>query len=604
MPITSEASGGKATLLARYSAELGRIMDRGQAELALLRQREVDRLDALMRNIVEQSFDGILSIDENGRVKTANEAALSIFGCTAERMTGCALSLILPDLEEFRRVGAAHAELGGDRLEGMARRLDGTIFPVELSLRLTRIDHERRLIAIVRDISDAKEQEGRLRHLAMHDSLTGLPNRLLLRDRLNQALRSAERKQDPLALLLLDLDRFKAVNDTLGHHVGDMLLIDLAKRLLTCIRRSDTIARLGGDEFAILLPGPSDLGRATEVSERIVQSVLEPFAMAGGLQLEVGVSIGIALYPDHADDDTKLMQCADVAMYGAKRGTSSIEVYDRHKDHNTVRHLTLSGSLRQAIEGSQLSFEFQPKLDLRSNCIASVEALARWLHPTQGLIPPDEFVPQIEHSGLIQPFARWSFSTAFAQLATWHRAGLWLSLAINLSPRSLHDEDLPTLVRELLTDARIDPSTVTIELTESAVMLNPDNALANLRQLHALGLRLSMDDFGTGYSSLSHLHRLPLDELKIDKSFVTDMITNEQDYVIVRSTIDLAHNLGLKVVAEGIEHADHVRLLQELGCDFGQGFFIAEPIALEDLDGWLEHCPWPLRRRDPAMLSA
>jgi EAL domain-containing protein (putative c-di-GMP-specific phosphodiesterase class I) len=252
-----------------------------------------------------------------------------------------------------------------------------------------------------------------------------------------------------------------------------------------------------------------------------------------------------------------------------------------------VRHLTLSGALREAIEGNQLYFDYQPKLDLIAGTIASVEALARWRHPTQGLIPPGEFVAQAEQTGLIQPLTHWTFNSAFAQLAAWRRDGLAISVSINLSSRSLHDDKLPRTVADLLEEWQVDPAGITLELTESAVMLDPAGAQRNLFRLYDLGLRLSIDDFGTGYSSLSHLQRLPLDELKIDRSFVAQMDTNQQDLVIVRSTIDLAHNLGLRVVAEGIESARHIALLRRLGCQLGQGFFIAEPLSIELLTRWL-----------------
>lgn len=281
------------------------------------------------------------------------------------------------------------------------------------------------------------------------------------------------------------------------------------------------------------------------------------------------------------------MQCADVAMYAAKRSGCAVQAYDRTKDRNSLRHLTVSAALRQAIDGGQLSFEYQPKLDLRTGRVSSVEALARWNHPAHGRISPAEFVPQAERSGMIQPFTRWSFDTAMAQLAEWQRADLEISLAVNLSSRSLHDEELPGMVADLLERWQVDPGRITLELTESAVMPDPGHAQQNLHRLHELGLRLSIDDFGTGYSSLSHLQRLPLDELKIDRSFVSNMTDSEPDLVIVRSTIDLAHNLGMAVVAEGLESEAHLAVLRSLGCNLGQGYFISRPQPVESLLVWL-----------------
>jgi predicted signal transduction protein with EAL and GGDEF domain len=357
------------------------------------------------------------------------------------------------------------------------------------------------------------------------------------------------------------------------------------------VRANDTIARLGGDEFAILLPPPSGLSHARSIAERVLEAVRQPFEVMNGLRLEVGISIGVALAPKHADDEARLMQCADVAMYAAKRGTASIQFYDPMQDQNTVRHLTLSGALRQAIEGGELSFLYQPKLDLGRGTIACVEALARWQHPVQGTIMPDEFIRHAERTGLIEPFTRWTFDTVLAQMASWQARGIDIGVALNLSARSLHDQNLPEMVRALLDKWQVVPERLTIEITESAVMHDPEGASRILDRLHGLGLRLSIDDFGTGYSSLSHLQRLPLDELKIDKSFVIDMGESEQGLVIVRSTIELAHNLGLTVVAEGIETERHLELLQEMGCDLGQGFLVSRPLTAERIDAWCEHAP-------------
>jgi EAL domain-containing protein (putative c-di-GMP-specific phosphodiesterase class I) len=279
-------------------------------------------------------------------------------------------------------------------------------------------------------------------------------------------------------------------------------------------------------------------------------------------------------------------------MYAAKKGAGPIQLYDRDKDRNTIRHLTLSGALRQAIEGGELSFEWQPKLDLLAGTIDSVEALARWRHPDQGPILPDEFIPHAEKTGLIQPFTRWSFDAALGQLARWQEVGLDISIAVNLSTRSLHDDKLPVTIASLLDKWRVNPTRLTLELTETAVMHDPEGARRNLFRLHELGIRLSIDDFGTGYSSLSHLQRLPLHELKIDKSFVLQMTDNDSDLVIVRSTIDLAHNLGLSVVAEGVETAEHLAILQDLGCDLGQGYFVSQPLPIDRLTTWFGQTSW------------
>ncbi|MEZ5932611.1 MAG: EAL domain-containing protein [Alphaproteobacteria bacterium] len=588
---------GSATLLQRYTTMLASHQAEHYIDVALDQRAKLQQLDRLMGTVVNQSFDGIMTFDQHGVVRTANEAACKLFRCAHRKLVGLHMKALIPDLSAFRP--SPHAEPGGDpekRLEGFVRRPDQTVCPVELALRRISIDGQSWAMAILRDITAAKAHEANLRHLAMHDSLTGLPNRLLLKDRLDQSLRAARRSAEQLNLAILDLDRFKEVNDTLGHQVGDALLVLVAKRLVDCVREGDTVARLGGDEFAILLPQRQGMCTARDVAERIRASLREPFSLAGCVSLEIGVSIGLALYPDDAETGSKLMQCADVAMYDAKRHATGVERYDPAKDLNSIRTLVLSGGLRQAIDNDQLLLVYQPKLDLRSETVRSFEVLARWHHPDHGLIPPDEFVPQAEESGNIVPFTRWTLARTVACLEAFHKKGLAVSLALNLSPRSLHSKEILLFVRELLDGSDITPSAITLELTETAVMLDPAGAVARLEQLHALGLRLSIDDFGTGYSSLSLLRSLPLDEIKIDKCFIRTMTSSPQDRVIVRSTIDLAHNLGLEVVAEGVETLAQMTALKELGCDIVQGFLIAEPIDDQALPDWTANAPWPLER--------
>ncbi len=583
---------GYASMLASRRAE-------DHVHIALDQRAKLQQLDLLMRSIVEQSFDGIMAFDEHGFVRTANEAACHLFRGSQEELLGLHLKVLLPDFSAFQR--SMHADPAGSegsdsRLEGLACRLDKTTCPIELALRKISIGRENWLIAILRDITVAKAHEGKLRHLALHDTLTGLPNRLLLKDRLDQGLRAARRAKEPLTLAILDLDRFKEVNDTLGHQVGDALLIDVAKRLVDCVRDGDTVARLGGDEFAVLLPRQDGACSAHDVAKRIVAAIHKPFPIASCIALEIGVSVGLAMFPEDADSESKLMQCADVAMYDAKRSATAIERYDPAKDINSIRTLILSGGLRQAMECEHLFLVFQPKLDLRSNEIKSFEVLTRWHHPDHGLIPPDEFVPQAEQSGNIVPFTRWTLERTLDCLTKWQNENFDLNLALNLSPRSLHSKEILAFMEELLVTSRISPAQITLELTETAVMLDPDGALANLKKLHDLGMRLSIDDFGTGYSSLSLLRQLPLHEIKIDKSFVENMTTNPQDQVIVGSTVNLAHNLGLEVVAEGVETKTQMAALQALGCDVIQGFLIAEPIPGDALVDWTKAAPWPLRK--------
>ena len=544
------------------------------------------RVDALMGNVVENSFDGILTIRSDGIVETANRAACEIFEYTTVPLTGVHLRHLVPELvaDGYEREGL---NINSGQRETQGRRVDGSTFPAEIAVSETKLDDERLFIAVVRDVTERKVYQTQLEHQALHDALTGLPNRTLLRDRLEHAVDLAWRSEQPMALLLLDLDRFKTINDTLGHYVGDLLLRDVAARLAAAMRRSDTVVRLGGDEFAMLLPAVTELARAKEVSRRVLASLTDPFQVEG-LSLEVGASIGIAMFPEHAQDPDALLQCADVAMYAAKEEGNDIAVYDQGRDQNSVRYLTLTGELRQAIENNQLSLHFQPKIDLSTMRVIGAEALSRWHHPDHGFIPPDEFILHAEQTGLIGPLTHWVFTTALAQLKDWQDRGHDLSLAINISARNLHDEGLPDLITRLLSDWQVGLDRLTLEITESAIMSDPEASLRVVKRLHSLGVRLAVDDFGTGHSSLSYLKSLTLDELKIDKSFVMHMEEDDNDAVIVRSTIDLAHNLGLKVVAEGIECVQHARILKSLDCDVGQGYWISRPLSAEDFDAWLE----------------
>ena len=591
-------SDGQA-LLKRYATMLSSIRADSYADIALEERAKLQRLDVLMRNIVEQSFDGILAFDENGVLRTINEAACKLFRSSRHELIGLHLTTLFPDVHSFcRSAYTDQDDLEGDgsRLEGWARRLDSTTCPIELSLRKISYDQENWLIAIVRDITVLKSHEDKLRHLALHDALTGLPNRLLLKDRMAQSLRTARRSGEPVTLAIIDLDRFKEVNDTLGHQVGDALLVDVAKRLVESVRDCDTVARLGGDEFAILLPQQDGVCSAHDVAERIVSAIHEPFSVPGCVALEVGVSLGLADFPNDADESSKLMQFADIAMYNAKRYGTAIERYDPTKDSTSIRTLVLSGALRQAVEGGQLFLAYQPKLDLATGEIKSFEALTRWRHPDLGLIPPEEFVPQAEQSGNIIPFTRWTIEQTINCMIRWTKERLDCGLAMNLSPRSLHSQEVLSYLEELLARSQLSPSRITLELTETAVMIDPEGAISRLRRLHELGLRLSIDDFGTGYSSLSLLRQLPLDEIKIDKSFIENMMLNAQDRVILASTIDLAHNLGSQAVAEGVETEAQMETLRSLGCDVIQGYLVAEPIFSDDLAAWLLETRWPVTK--------
>ncbi len=417
-----------------------------------------------------------------------------------------------------------------------------------------------------------------LRRQALHDGLTGLPNRTMLNERLRAALAASEQLGTCVGLLVMDLDQFKDVNDALGHDQGDRLLIEMSRRLQKVLRGADTIARLGGDEFAFLFTDVGDAAGASNVATQVRRALEQPFQL-GGISLQTSASIGVALYPDHATNADALIQRADVAMYAAKRGGLGTAIYTPEADQSSIRRLALLGELRGAIQADDLVLHYQPSLDLVSGEVHSAEALVRWQHAEHGLMPPAEFIELAEVSGLIQPMTRWIIETALAQIRDWSERGLQIQLSVNLSVRNLYDRDLVPWLDRLLVDRGIDASMLKLEVTESELMDDPLLALEVLGKLRSLGLATSIDDFGTGYSSLAYLKHLPIDELKIDRSFVDTMVTDPSDLTIVRSTIDLSHNLGLEVVAEGVEDGDTLRLLADLGCDRAQGYYVSRPVC-------------------------
>ncbi|HUS16166.1 MAG TPA: EAL domain-containing protein [Chloroflexia bacterium] len=473
---------------------------------------------------------------------------------------------------------------------GLAYEEASRPIPTEVLPLLTRfgqlaslaLENARLYSAAQQEVADRTRAEARLAHLALHDPLTDLPNRSLLHERLTAALHTT---QGPLALLVMDLDRFKDVNDTLGHYLGDLLLREVGMRLSGAVRPGALVARLGGDEFAVLLPH-SDRPAAARVARKLLKVLERPFVLEGQ-HLDVRGSIGVAVSPAHGGDSTSLLRHADVAMYQAKRGRSGYAVYDAHDDPYSAERLALSSALRRAIEQDELVLYYQPKMSHQSRRITGVEALIRWAHPERGLLEPDQFLALAEHTGLIKELSHWVLTTALRQCRQWGDTGLSLPVAVNLSMGDLHDPHLPDVVARLLQTAGVAPGMLRVEITEGAAMADVSRTLAVLTQLRNSGVQLAVDDFGTGHSSLAQLQRLPLDQLKIDKTFVRDMTRNANDAAIVRSTIGLGHQLGLSVIAEGIEDHATWDLLTEWGCDEGQGYYLSRPLPAARVRAWV-----------------
>jgi diguanylate cyclase (GGDEF)-like protein len=469
-----------------------------------------------------------------------------------------------------------------DRLEGLRAGADDFLtkptYPDELVLRL---EIAERILAVHDHLA---QQNVELAYQATHDGLTGLPNRSYLQGELDRRMngRSAE---GPAALLLIDLDRFKEINDSLGHHCGDLLLRALAPRLRDVVSDSGTAARIGGDEFGVFLPG-ADCAGAVRVAEAILAALRQPMVIKGQ-PLDVGASIGIALCPGHADDPIAMLQCADIAMYAAKRSRVGCLVYAPDRPEFQPVRVALIGELRRGIEQNQLMLHYQPKINLRTRAIEGVEALVRWLHPRDGLLPPDQFIELAEETGLIKPLTLWALHTALLQCRVWHQEGLALNVAVNLSADVVREPDLVGMIVANLQNSGALPGWLTLEITESAIMADPTNAKLMLTRLRGMGVRIAIDDFGTGYSSFAYLKDLPVDEIKIDQSFVHELTAVGPNACIVKSVIDLGRNLGLKVVAEGAEDLKTVELLESLGCDCVQGFYFSQPLAPADFTRWL-----------------
>ena len=444
---------------------------------------------------------------------------------------------------------------------------------------------------IARAERHSADSTAKLTRKTLYDNLSELPNRELFFDRLDQVIALARREQRQIAVLTMDLNGFKQVNATLGHYVGDKLLQEVATRIRDVARDSDTVARLGGDEFAQVMPTGATVAGAIRAAEKAIDA-LRTAIDVDGHHLATGISIGIAVFPLHGEDSSTLMRHADTAMYAAKRNATGYAVHSGDAEEIDegahVRKLSLSGDLRHAIEQQQLSLNYQPKVSFESSTIAGAEALLRWNHPVHGFVSPEIFIPMAEQTGIIEQLTTWVLDAALKQHSSWAEQGMFVPIAVNLSPITLHEQDFANQVQRLLRKWDVPSKGLTLEITESAIMSDVARATETVNQLHDMGLKISIDDFGTGYTSLSYIRRLPVSEIKVDKSFVLNMRDVNDDAVIVRSIVELGHNLGLAVVAEGIEDQETWDLLSDLSCNQAQGYFISKPVLAEEFYDWVQ----------------
>ncbi len=530
------------------------------------------------------SMDGIGILDDRLEFTYVNDSLAKLFGYSyPHELLGRSLCDLYEPHEQVRVITSVVPlvhQRGRWRGEATGLRRDGTLFPQEISLTALGNDG---MVCVVRDITERTYAEEQIKHLAYHDALTNLPNRLLFKDRLTVALSHANREGSRLAVLFLDLDRFKVINDSLGHNIGDQLLQAVAARVQACVRDSDTVARLGGDEFTVLLPHLHRSDDAAPVAQKIIDSIRYPFHIEGR-EFFSTTSIGISLYPEDGTDAETLIKNADTAMYQAKElGRDNYQLFNAHVNAKALQRIALEHGLRKALINEEMAVHYQPIFDLRSGRITGMEALLRWTHPHLGSIPPATFIPLAEATGVMIPIGTWALREACRQAKEWHDAGFkQLTLAVNLSVTQLQQIDLVDNVAHILRETGLSPRLLELEITESSAMHSPETSVRTLYDLKKLGLRISLDDFGTGHSSLSYLKRFPIDTLKIDQSFVHDITTDPDTAAIVTAIIAMAHSLRLKVVAEGVEFAEQANFLRRHGCDQMQGFLIKPPVAASE----------------------
>jgi diguanylate cyclase (GGDEF)-like protein/PAS domain S-box-containing protein len=551
------------------------------------------------RSVVESANDAIILTDYQGKIFSWNKSAQTIFGYAQSEILGKSLSVLFPpsyhhnsgnDNESDPLLASGLLHPGSKAIELTGLTQGGHEFPLEISLSSWKTAEGIFYSGIIRDITERKTLEDQLMHQALHDPLTKLANRVLFRNRVEHALQRVERHRAPLAVLFLDLDNFKTVNDTLGHAAGDELLLSVAERLQACLRTSDTAARLGGDEFAILIENTTNTDGAVLVAERIKDILHSSFSICGN-EVFVGTSIGIATTVTGSENPDELLRNADTAMYMAKnQGKNRYVVFENEMHEALIKRVRLEADLRQAIEREEFVLHYQPIVDLRSERMIGMEALVRWNHPERGLIPPLEFIPVAEETNLIVPLGRWILDEACRQASAWqtqYNGESWLSITVNISGRQFQQNTFVKTVAATLAKSGLAPHSLILEITENTVLGNTEAMSKKLREIKDLGVRLAIDDFGTGYSSLGYLQRFPVDILKIDKSFIDKIDHGKEGAAVARAIITMGENLHLKTIAEGIETPEQIAALQNLGCELGQGYHFAKPLNKEDMNRFL-----------------
>lgn len=548
----------------------------------------------LARQVIEAALDGVMIVDEQGLIEYVNPAFTHLTGYEAEEVMGQNPRL----LQSGRHDATFYEGLWGELLQGghwqgeiWNRRKDGQVFAAWQTINSIRASdgHITKFAAIFSDITERKKDEERVRALAYFDPLTSLPNRRLFTDRVTLALAAAQRHSKLLAVMFLDLDLFKRINDTLGHDVGDAVLVEVAKRLQGTLREGDTVARLGGDEFVVLLPELDDPADAVRLAKRLIDAVTAPMLLADR-ELHVTTSVGIALCPEDAQDTDRLLKCADMALYQAKEtGRNNFQLHSAAMNARSAARLSTEARLREAVEKDEMTLAYQVKVDMTTGKVCGTEALVRWSHPELGVVPPVEFIPLAERMGLMPDLGKWVLRTACRQNKRWIDQGLPpVRVAVNLSPRQFLKDDLAQTVNDVLAETQLPAHMLEVELTESAIIDHPTEVGRALERLHTAGVRIAIDDFGARQSSLMALRHLPIDALKIDRSFVDGLGQAFQEKDIVGAIIRLAHALGMKAVAEGVEREHQVEVLRAAGCDEIQGWLIGRAVSPDQMTGLLE----------------